>query len=418
MPPSQSDSALNKAKSLVRPLAVRGAVAATRLSRWLRRRPAPIPTDPTLSIVGLFETASGLGVIARGMHHVLADRSPQLVSISELSRTPRTPDASLDVLTPRSPGACQTDVAIHAYHPDVFLAAVRRCGTGFLTAARVNMALPIWETETLPPLWADILSLYDIICTPSRFAARAIERATNRPVHIVPICLPEKPARRRERSDNHFDFLCMFDHRSDIDRKNPLGAIVAFRDACRRLPSGSSARLRIKCHAGTPAAVLDTLRTRAGDAPIEIIADTLDEAGMDALWQQCDCLVSLHRSEGFGLPVAEALSRAIPVIATRQGGILDFADDGGCFLVSGPAAAASPRSGPYSEWTGWIEPDLAEAAHRMVDVVADYSQALQRAALGQTRIRHCLSPEQVRRQFDAALGRRADPHNATPQRGR
>jgi glycosyltransferase involved in cell wall biosynthesis len=403
MPSSPPNSALNKAKSLVRPMVVRGMVAATRLARWLRGRPAPIPADPSLSIVGLFETASGLGVTARGMRRVLADRPLQLVSISELSRTPRVPDATLDVLMPRVPDACQTDIAIHAYNPDVFLAAVRRCGTGFLTAARVNMALPIWETETLPPLWADILSLYDIICTPSQFAARAIERATNRPVHIVPICLPEKPARRRQRSDRHFDFLCMFDHMSDVDRKNPYAAIVAFRDACRRLPPGSSARLRIKCHAGTPAAVLDSLRSAAGDAPIEIIADTLDDAGMDALWQECDCLLSLHRSEGFGLPVAEALSRAIPVIATRQGGILDFVDDAGCFLVSGPAAKAGTPSGPYPEWSGWIEPDLTEAGRHMIDVVADYSQALQRASAGQSRIRYCLSPEQVGRQFDAAL---------------
>ena len=403
MPPSPPNSALNKAKSLLRPTLVRGTVAATRLARRLRGRPSPIPADPTLSIVGLFETASGLGVIARGMRRVLADRPLQLVSISELSRTPRTPDASLDLLTPRSAGACQTDIAIHAYNPDVFLAAVRRCGTGFLTAARVNVALPIWETETLPPLWADILSLYDIICTPSQFAARAIERATNRPVHVVPICLPEKPARRRERSDTHFDFLCMFDHMSDVDRKNPHGAIIAFRDACHRLPSGSSAHLRIKCHANTPAAVLDSLRAAAGNAPIETIAQTLDEAGMDALWQECDCLLSLHRSEGFGLPVAEALSRAIPVIATRQGGILDFADDAGCFLVSGPAATAGPASAPYPEWTGWIKPDLALATNHIVDVVRDYSQALQRAAVGQEGIRRLLSPQQVRRQFDAAL---------------
>ena len=403
MPPSPPNAALNKVKSLLRPMLIRGTVAATRLARWLRGRPSPIPADPTLSIVGLFETASGLGVIARSMRRVLADRSPQLVSISELSRTPRVPDAGLDVLTPHAASACQTDVAIHAYNPDVFLAAVRRCGTGFLTAARVNVALPIWETEALPPLWADILSLYDIICTPSQFSARAIERATNRPVHIVPICLPEKPARRRERSDTHFDFLCMFDHMSDVDRKNPHGAIVAFRNACRRLPPGSSARLRIKCHAGTPAAVLDSLRAAAGDAPIEIIAHTLDEAGMDALWQGCDCLLSLHRSEGFGLPVAEALSRAIPVIATRQGGILDFADDAGCFLASGPAATAGPKSAAYPEWTGWIEPDLAMATNHIVDVVRDYSQALNRSAVGQESIRRLLSPQQVRRQFDAAL---------------
>jgi glycosyltransferase involved in cell wall biosynthesis len=145
---------------------------------------------------------------------------------------------------------------------------------------------------------------------------------------------------------------------------------------------------------------------------------TFDEAGMDALWQQCDCFVSLHRSEGFGLPVAEALSRAIPVIATRQGGILDFADDAGCFLVSGPAAAAGPKSGAYPEWTGWIEPDLIEAGKHMIDVVTDYSQALQRASAGQSRIRHCLSPEQVRRRFYDALGQHGAPHDATPRPGR
>jgi glycosyltransferase involved in cell wall biosynthesis len=124
---------------------------------------------------------------------------------------------------------------------------------------------------------------------------------------------------------------------------------------------------------------------------------------MDALWQACDCLLSLHRSEGFGLPVAEALSRAIPVIATRQGGILDFADDAGCFLVSGTAAVAGTRYGPYREWTGWIEPDLAMATSHIIDVVTDYSQALDCASAGQERIRRLLSPQQVRQQFDAAL---------------
>ena len=101
--------------------------------------------------------------------------------------------------------------------------------------------------------------------------------------------------------------------------------------------------------------------------------------------------------------MAEALSRAIPVIATRQGGILDFADDAGCLLVSGPAATAGPKSTAYREWTGWIEPDLAEATNHIVDVVSDYSQALNRSAVGQESIRRLLSPQQVRRQFDAAL---------------
>ena len=179
-----------------------------------------------------------------------------------------------------------------------------------------------------------------------------------------------------------------------------------------------SARLRIKCHAGTPATVLHSLQTAAGDAPIEIIADTLDEAGMDALWQECDCFVSLHRSEGFGLPVAEALSRAIPVIATRQGGILDFVDDGGCFLVDGPAAAAGPRAGPYREWSGWIDPDLSVAARHVLDVVADYSGAAGRAAAGRMAVVERLSPGRVRAGVATALHGRcvtAEPTSGGPE---
>lgn len=406
------------ARSLLRSLAVRAAIAATRMSRLLRGRPAPPPADPAISIVGLFQTASGLGVAARGMHLALADRSPQLVSISELSHTPRIPHAAIDLATPRSPGACAADVAIHVYNPDIFLAAVRRFGIGFLTAGRLNVALPIWEAETLPPSWADILSLHDVICTHSRFAARAIERATRRPVHVVPICVPERPPRVRERSDGHFDFLCMFDHHSDIDRKNPLGAIDAFRAACRVLPAGTSARLRLKCHIGTPPNVLDRLREACGDTPVDIVAQTLDEAGMEHLWRECDCLISLHRSEGFGLPVAEAMSRAIPVIATRQGGILDFADDSGCFLVSGPAAVDGAASGAYAERSGWIEPDLGQAAAHILDVMADYPAAVARAAAGRTSVLERLSPQQVRRQFDAAIGHRAVPPDNLTTTGR
>lgn len=392
-----------RARLLLRALAIRIAIAATRMSRQLRGRPLPPSADPTISIVGLFQTASGLGVAARGMHLALADRAPQLVSISELSHTPQIPRAATNLASPRSPGACAADLAIHVYNPDIFLAAVRRFGISFLTAGQLNVALPIWEAETLPPLWGDILSLHDVICTHSRFAAGAIERATRRPVHVVPICVPERPPRIRGRSDGHFNFLCMFDHRSDIDRKNPLGAIDAFRAACCVLPAGTSAHLRIKCHSGTPSSVLDRLREASGDTPVDIVAQTLDEGGMEQLWQECDCLISLHRSEGFGLPVAEAMSRAIPVIATRQGGILDFADDSVCFLVSGPAVGASGSSSAYAERSGWIEPDLGQAAGHILNVMAAYPSAVARASAGRDLVLERLSPEQIRRQFDAAL---------------
>jgi glycosyltransferase involved in cell wall biosynthesis len=136
---------------------------------------------------------------------------------------------------------------------------------------------------------------------------------------------------------------------------------------------------------------------------VDIVAQTLDEGGMEQLWHECDCLISLHRSEGFGLPVAEAMSRAIPVIATRQGGILDFADDSVCFLVSGPAADDGDVSSAYAERSGWIEPDLGQAAGHILNVMAAYPVAVAQASAGRDLVLERLSPEQIRRQFDAAL---------------
>lgn len=175
------------------------------------------------------------------------------------------------------------------------------------------------------------------------------------------------------------------------------------------LPPGTSARLRVKCHADTPPFVLDTLRTEAGDAPIEFIVKTLDDPGMESLWQECDCLLSLHRSEGFGLPVAEALSRAIPVIASRQGGILDFTDDDGCFLVSGDPAVRPAEHGQYQEWSGWIEPDVTEAAAAIVTAVKDYGRAVAQAERGRTVVQAVVSPQHVRRVLEIAIRKTLNP---------
>jgi glycosyltransferase involved in cell wall biosynthesis len=403
--PRLSESLLGSLKAVLRPTFIRAMVARARLEKTLFPSAKPNAArgssgSGSLVIFGMFESASGLGVAARGMAHALADLHPRCVSLSELSHTPRLQASSLRSIMPLAPEACRADLALHVLNPDIFLAAARRFGTRWITGNRRNIALAIWETETLPAGWADVLSLYELICTHSRFAARAFEKATGRPVGIIPHCLPERPIRVR-RSGEPIEFLTMFDHASCLDRKNPLGAVRAFREAMAALPAGS-ARLRIKCHGGTPADAIDRLLAEAGTAPIEILPRTLDEAGMEALWQECDCLLSLHRSEGYGLPVAEALSRAIPVIASRQGGVLDFADDSGCLLVSGVPATPPAGRGQYLEWSGWLEPDTAEAAAAIVEVASNYGRALRRAEAGRRRLQAETSPRRVREAFEGA----------------
>jgi glycosyltransferase involved in cell wall biosynthesis len=356
----------------------------------------------SVAIVGMFESASGLGAAARGMARALADLDPTCVTLSEFSHTPRISDASLPTVTPKDSQPSGAGVALHVVNPDIFPAVARRYGTRFVTGNRCNVAVSIWETDTLPTGWANVLSLYDVIATHSRFAARAFEKGTGRPVGIIPQCLPERPIRVRK-SAGPIEFLVMFDHASCLDRKNPLGAIRAFRQASANLAAGS-ARLRVKCHANTPTDVIDRLRAEACAANVEIIARTLDEAGMEALWEECDCLLSMHRSEGYGLPVAEALSRAIPVIASRQGGVLDFADDKGCMLISGSQAMPPPGRRQYVEWSGWLEPDLAEAAAAIVEVASNYSAAQKRAEAGRRRLQAETSPARVRQAVASVAG--------------
>lgn len=395
-------------KSLAHRFALRAVVtglrACRRAGKGEPRSALPDPLPPRVAVVGFLETASGLGAAARGLCDSIAGLDPTPVSLSALSPTPLLPAGQAGrgcVDAGRFPDC---DVAVHVYNPDVFLAAVRRYGLRFLPRRCRNIALVNWETDTLPRFWPDVLSLYDGLCAPSTFTARAVERATRRPVHVVPNCVPMRPIRVRGRGDAPFEFLCMFDLYSDFDRKNPLAVVRAFGAAVGSLPSGVACRLKIKCHSRTPPAIVDRLRRECPGAAVEVVHETLDESQMDRLWQSCDCFVSLHRSEGFGLPVAEALSRGIPVVVTRQGGVLDFADDGCCFMVPGEAAQRRGDDSDYGEWSGWIEPDVAIAARQMLRVVDDYPAAVSMARRGRERLAEVASAEAVRSAFDRAIG--------------
>ena len=386
-------------KNLLRKVFCQAVIAWLRISRSHRRQ--PLPPGPTVSIIGFLETASGLGLAARGVSEALDDLQPSRFSISPLAPTPCVP--SLDHISRSLTDYSASDIALHIYNPDVFIAAVRRFGIRFMRSNRLNVAIVVWESESLPPLWQDVLSAYDVVCSYSRVSQRSIERALQRPVDILPILQPPRPRHLRTREDTHFELLFMFDSFSSFERKNPLGVIRAFQKAISILPAPVSMRLRIKCHANTPAEIIKKLREAAGDSPVDILAATLDEADMDALWDQCDCYLHLHRSEGYGLPVAEALSRGIPVIATRQGGILDFTSEEACFFVSGKPARRPAEGGDYGDWSGWLEPDLDQAAAHIVAVLQDYPAAVARASIARDQLRAITSKENIRHRLDQII---------------
>jgi glycosyltransferase involved in cell wall biosynthesis len=396
---------LTRDDSAIRQLARRIVVeVAARGLRWRRRWENNLATHG-IAVIGFLETASGLGAAARGLLAAIDDVRPTPVSISRLAPTPSVPSARGEKPAQPYDSSHGFNVGIHVYNPDVFLALLRQHGGTLLLPNRFNLAVVNWETQRLPAEWPVVLSLYERLAAPSRFTAEAVRRATGRAVCVLPNCVPLRPIHTLETNKRHFEFLCLFDALSDFDRKNPLGTIRAFRQATSDLRPGVTCRLRVKCHANTPPAVLATLQAEAGDAAVEIVAKTLSEDEMQRLWDECDCLVSLHRSEGFGLPVAEALARGVPVVATRQGGILDFVDDRGGLLIDGIPAirpVANAASG-YREWSGWVDPDIPSAAAGLRRVIGDYPAEAARARAGRERLGNHTSPAAVLKAYLLAV---------------
>ncbi len=169
-----------------------------------------------------------------------------------------------------------------------------------------------------------------------------------------------------------------FDLDSLFARKNPLGVIEAFKMA---FPSGGGPRLVVKSingdrHVEQADSIRDAL---AGRSDIEYRDGYLPAGDQKAFINACDAYVSLHRSEGFGLTMAEAMALGKPVVATAYSGNLDFMNDNNSFLVPFEYAEIGPGSEPYPADAVWAEPDIDAAARAMRRVFEDRDEAQRRA---------------------------------------
>jgi glycosyltransferase involved in cell wall biosynthesis len=256
-----------------------------------------------------------------------------------------------------------------------------------------------WEVEDFPAEHAGAADLVDEVWTYSRHAATAIRAAVDKPVHVVPLPVVERRPARRSRADlgvpDGFVFLFCFDFFSILPRKNPLGVIEAF---TRAFPTpaapGSGPQLIVKSINGDKQiAELERLEMRVLDRPDVHIRDGyLDPADHLALVGACDAYVSLHRAEGFGYTMAEAMLAGRPVIATGYSGNLEFMDERNSFLVEHSMVSIGEGADPYPAASRWAAPDLDQAAELMVRVVDDPRTAERIARQGQHDVRTWHSP--------------------------
>jgi len=287
------------------------------------------------------------------------------------------------------------------------------------TRGRIAIGVWHWELPKLPDGWRALIPRIDEFWAPSRFIAEALRDAGARHVETIPHGIAASEAQAYPRralgiDEDRFVFLVLYDVASYQQRKNPEAAIEAFR---RAFGADDRAVLVVKLqNAHVDPAKADAIGRLAADRPsIRVLRDVLDRAQVGGLVRTCDCLVSLHRSEGFGLGPAEAMALGKPVIATDWSATTDFVHaEHGC-PVGYRLVPVGRDVGPYEAWQRWAEPDVDEAAgwmRRLADDPAASREIGRRAAAfmaANFHPRH--AGERMRRRLIelGALERRTDP---------
>ena len=234
-----------------------------------------------------------------------------------------------------------------------------------------------WELDVLPPAWAKAAAALHEIWTPSRFVQTTVRSglpARRRDdVKVVPHAIEATDATAPPGIDFPWEgvsILTMADFRSTALRKNPHGAVSAYLKAFPEPVRG--VRLICKLVATDVAAeAFQSIRSAAtGRADIVFVEEKMSDAEVLGLVARCEVLLSLHRSEGYGLTLAEAMRCGRCVVATGWSGNMDFMDDTCAILVPYDLVPVG-NDGPYGGWGGqWAEPDLDFAAKALQTLVS------------------------------------------------
>jgi len=257
-----------------------------------------------------------------------------------------------------------------------------------------------WELPDFPDRWLTSFSLVDEVWAPSSFVANAIARKSPVPVVIVPHSVKVIIETERARDyyglpSDAFLFLCMFDLNSYRERKNPQAVIDAFRKAFRENDANVGLVLKVNGHSNNQKEMKELQQAVEDYGNIHIIAETLTRNDTNALINVADSYVSLHRSEGFGLGMAEAMYLGKPTIGTGWSGNLEFMTPFNSCLVNYRLVQLGETYGPYEAYQYWAEPDVEHAAYYMRRLVEDREYYNELSEAGRRDIVERFSPEVV-----------------------
>jgi glycosyltransferase involved in cell wall biosynthesis/SAM-dependent methyltransferase len=351
----------------------------------------PPPPRPGINVVGYLSSKRGVGEAARQVLSALRTGELPLATID----SPTEP-AEISRALGNVPAADHPyDFNLICVNADMLPVVATALGGRFFEA-RHSTGLWFWEVSHFPEQWRQAFDYVDEVWVASEHVAEALRPLSPTPVHTIRMPVtpgpPDESSRAALGMPEGFCFLFLFDYRSVFRRKNPLGLVEAF---CNAFEPGSGPSLVIKSMCGEE---FPAERQALGDAvanrpEIHLIEETITTGMKNAMIANCDCYVSLHRSEGFGLTMAEAMYFGRPVIATAYSGNLDFMTEENSYLVRHGMAEIGPDADPYPPDKQWAEPDLDRASALMREVFENPEEASARGRRAAADIRASHTPE-------------------------
>jgi glycosyltransferase involved in cell wall biosynthesis len=384
----------------------------TRFGHWLRTDgvvqeyipPALIPAAPPeqlppappddaassapshgVNVAGYFHAELGVGEAARLLTRAIGASGIAYQTVAQLAPLSRQ-EHSFEAAGPAA--GTPFDVNLLCVNADATPVFAREAGPAFFSG-RYTIGYWFWEVDPFPDAMRAAFDHVDEVWTATDYVADILRSASGgrKPVFTVPLPLVAPAASNaftREQLGLPADrcvFLFIFDFLSEMERKNPLAAIEAFRTA---FAPGEGPVLVLKSINGAARiAQLERLRRAAAGRSDIVIRDGYISADeKNALLAACDCYVSLHRAEGLGLTLAEAMALGKPTIATGYSGNRHFMTGENSFLVEYGLVALSSECGPYPSGACWADPDVSHAAQLMRAVYQHPDEAAHRGELG------------------------------------
>ena len=356
--------------------------------------PSVSPGQTGINLYGYLTSAVGLGVVARNTAGALvtSGRTVRAVDLTANGMA-RASDTATELLLSGSKTLSQQPIDAFHINPDRLRYLFTPWGGAGRIGTRPMVCVPFWEAPRLPRTWLPTLAAMDVLLAPSLFIRDAVlaDLPDADVVHYPQAApLPSGVTPDRQRwgiPSDTVSFVTSFAFASDVERKNPWAVLDAFIKAFGDDPTRLLVVKSTRPSPGTPgSAAHGRLREACLHQPnVRLIDDPLSYPDVLSLYASCDVLVSLHRAEGLGLSLLEAMGLGVPVVATAWSGNMDFMTERNSACVRYRLADIDvPRSSPYharrlGRVTQWAEPDIDDAATWMRRLAEDPSL---RASLG------------------------------------